>query len=199
MMILYSGTTDPFSQRCRHVIYEKGVDCRIVDVDLGNKPKELAAMNPYDQVPVLVERDLVLYESNIINEYIDARYLNPQLMPEDPKLRATTRLGLFRFEKELFANVQAIETGSQKAADRGRSIVRDNLSQLAPVFNKQKFILGDKFSMLDVAIAPLLWRLDHYEVQMPAHCAPLIAYAQRLFDRPAFIEALTPSERAMRR
>ena len=199
MMILYSGTTDPFSQRCRHMIYEKGVDCRIVDVDLANKPEELAVMNPYNEVPMLVERDLVLYESNIINEYIDARYLNPQLMPEDPKLRATTRLGLFRIEKELFSNVQAIETGSQKAVDSGRTIVRDNLSQLAPVFNQQKFILGDKFSMLDVAIAPLLWRLNHYEVRLPAHCAPLIAYSQRLFDRPAFIEALTPSERAMRR
>jgi len=198
MMTLYSGTTDPFSQRCRQVVYEKQVDCRIVDVDLESKPEELAIMNPYQQFPILVERDLVLYESNIINEYIDARYLNPQLMPDDPKLRATTRMGLFRFEKELFANIEAIETGSQKSADRGRGIVRDNLAQLAPAFVKQKFILGDKFSMLDVAIGPLLWRLDHYDVKMPANCAPLIAYAQRLFERPAFIEALTPSERAMR-
>jgi RNA polymerase-associated protein len=199
MMTLYSGTTDPFSQRCRNVLCEKNVDCRIVDVDVRNKPETLVAMNPYNQVPVLVERDLILYESNIINEYIDGRYLNPQLMPDDPRLRATTRLLLYRFEKELFANIEAIEHGGEKAAERGRGIVRENLAQIAPVFNKQRFMLGERFSMADVAIAPLLWRLEHYAVQMPSQSAPLLAYAQRLFSRPAFIDSLTPSERAMRR
>jgi RNA polymerase-associated protein len=199
MMTLYSGTTDPFSQRCRNVLYEKGMDFQIIDVDMYNKPEDLAVMNPYNQVPVLVERDLVLYESNIINEYIDDRFPHPQLMPADPVMRARARLFLFRFEKELFAHIEAIEKGSQKSAEKARSVIRDNLSQIAPVFAKQKYMLGEEFSMLDVAIAPLLWRLDYYDIQMPKQCAPLMKYAERLFSRPAFIESLTPSEKVMRK
>lgn len=199
MMTLYSGTTDPFSQRCRNVLYEKGMDFQIIDVDMYNKPEDLAVMNPYNQVPVLVERDLVLYESNIINEYIDDRFPHPQLMPADPVMRARARLFLFRFEKELFSNIEAIEKGSQKAAEKARSVIRDNLAQIAPVFSKQKHMLGEDFSMLDVAIAPLLWRLDYYDIQMPKQCAPLMKYAERLFSRPAFIESLTPSEKVMRK
>ena len=100
MMTLYSGTTCPFSQRCRIVLYEKGMDFQIHDVDLFNKPEDLAVMNPYNRTPVLVERDLILYESNIINEYIDDRFPHPQLMPADPVMRARARLFLFRFENE---------------------------------------------------------------------------------------------------
>jgi RNA polymerase-associated protein len=199
MMTLYSGTTCPFSQRCRIVLYEKGMDFQIIDVDLHNKPEDLAVMNPYNRTPVLVERDLILYESNIINEYIDDRFPHPQLMPADPVMRARARLFLFRFEQELFAHVEAIESGTQKQADRARQIIRDNLTQIAPVFVKQKYMLGDEFSMLDVAIAPLLWRLDFYGVQLAKPAAPLMKYAERLFSRPAYIEALTPSEKVMRK
>ncbi|MCA3129768.1 MAG: glutathione S-transferase N-terminal domain-containing protein [Betaproteobacteria bacterium] len=199
MMTLYSGTTCPFSQRCRIVLYEKGMDFQIVDVDLFNKPEDLAVMNPYNRTPVLVERDLILYESNIINEYIDDRFPHPQLMPADPVTRARARLFLFRFEHELFVNIEPLEKGNQKAADKARQSVRDSLTQIAPVFTKQKFMLGDEYSMLDVAIAPLLWRLDYYGVQLPKTAAPLLKYAERLFSRPAFIEALTPAEKVMRK
>jgi len=101
MMTLYSGTTCPFSHRCRIVLYEKGMDFQILDVDLMNKPEDLAVMNPYNRTPVLVERDLILYESNIINEYIDERFPHPQLMPADPVMRARARLILFRMENEI--------------------------------------------------------------------------------------------------
>jgi stringent starvation protein A len=199
MMTLYSGTTCPFSHRCRIVLYEKGMDFQIIDVDLFNKPEDLAALNPYNQTPVLVERDLILYESNIINEYIDERFPHPQLMPPDPVMRARARLFLYRFEKEMFDHLDTIEDGTQRSADKARAVIRDNLSTIAPVFSRQKFMLGDEFSMLDVAIAPLLWRLDHYAIQLPKQAAPLMKYAERLFSRPAFIEALTPSEKVMRR
>src|SRR5450631_4653033 len=125
MMTLYSGITDPFSHRCRIVLYEKGMDFEIIDVDLMNKPEDLAVMNPYNRTPVLVERDLVLYESNIINEYIDERFPHPQLMPADPVMRARARLFLFRFEVELFSQVEAIEHGVPKAADKARAVIRD--------------------------------------------------------------------------
>jgi len=199
MMTLYSGTTCPFSQRCRNVLYEKGMDFQIVDVDLQNKPEDLAVMNPYNQVPVLVERDLMLYESNIINEYIDDRFPHPQLMPADPVMRARARLFLFRFEHEMFTHVETLEKGNQRFVDKARVAIRDNLAQIAPVFTKQKYMLGDEFSMLDVAIVPLLWRLDYYDVQLPKQAAPLMKYAERLFSRPAFIDSLTASEKVMRK
>jgi stringent starvation protein A len=199
MMTLYSGTTDPFSQRCRIVLFEKGMDFQVIDVDVFNIPEDLAVINPYSKVPVLVERDLVLYEANIINEYIDERFPHPQLMPPDPVMRARARLFLHRFENELYCHIDAIEHAAQKVADKARMAVRDNLTQIAPVFVKQKYMLGDEFSMLDVAIAPLLWRLDHYGIQLGKEAAPLMKYAERLFSRPAYIEAMTPAEKAMRR
>ena len=204
MMVLYSGTTCPFSQRCRFVLFEKGMDFEIRDVDLYNKPEDISIMNPYGQVPVLVERDLILYESNIINEYIDERFPHPQLMPADPVMRARTRLFLFNFERELFVHVQTLERrdhdkDTARTMERARTQIRARLTQLTPIFVKNRFMLGDEFSMLDVAMAPLLWRLDHYSIEMPKTAAPLMKYAERIFSRPAYIEALTPSEKVMRR
>ncbi|HJD45121.1 MAG TPA: glutathione S-transferase N-terminal domain-containing protein [Candidatus Paenalcaligenes intestinipullorum] len=202
MMVLYSGTTCPFSQRCRFVLFEKGMDFEIRDIDLYNKPEDISVMNPYGQVPILVERELVLYESNIINEYIDERFPHPQLMPADPTMRARTRLFLYNFERELFSHVSVLEdrrNTDTKAQDKARTQIRDHLSQLAPLLTKNKFLLGEEFTMLDVALAPLLWRLDHYGITLPKTAAPLQKYAERVFSRPAFIEALTPSEKVMRR
>ena len=198
MMRLYSGTTCPYSHRCRIVLYEKGMDFEVIDVDLMSRAEDIAVINPYNKVPVLVERDLVLYEANIINEYIDERFPHPQLMPPDPVMRGRARLFLHRFEQELYSHVGAIEQGG-KTADKARAVIRDNLTQLAQILTRQKFSLGDEFSMLDVAIAPLLWRLEHYGIQMGKDAAPLMKYAERLFSRQGFIDALTPSERAMRK
>lgn len=199
MMNLYSGTTDPFSHRCRIVLYEKGMDFQVIDVDLFSKPEDIAVINPYNRVPVLVDRDLVLYESNIINEYIDERFPHPQLMPPDPIMRARARQLLHSLEHELFSHIDALEKNQKGVVDKARVHVRDQLIQLAPMFTKQKFMLGDEFSMLDVAIAPLLWRLEHYAIELPKSVAAIQKYAERIFSRQGFIDALTPSERAMRR
>ena len=99
----------------------------------------------------------------------------------------------------MFSHIETIEKGTQKQGDKGRAVIRDNLTQIAPVFAKQKFMLGEEFTMLDVAIAPLLWRLDHYGIKLGKTAAPLMKYAERIFSRPAFIEALTPSEKVMRK
>src|SRR5213592_2721888 len=127
MMVLYSGTTCPFSQRCRLVLFEKGMDFEVRDVDLFNKPEDISTMNPYGQVPILVERELILYESNIINEYIDERFPHPRLM-------------LFNFEKELFVHVHTLESerakGNDKSHDKARAEIRDRLTTLAPLFLK---------------------------------------------------------------
>ena len=198
MMNLYSGTTCPFSHRCRIVLYEKQMDFQVIDVDLFNKPEDIAVINPYNRVPVLVDRDLVLYESNIINEYIDERFPHPQLMPPDPIMRARARQLLFTMEQELFSHIDVLEK-NLKSAEKSRTHVRDRLTELAPIFAKQKHMLGEEFSMLDVAIAPLLWRLDHYGIELGKAAAPLMKYAERIFSRQGFIDALTPSEKIMRR
>lgn len=197
-MRLYSGTVCPYSHRCRIVLYEKGMDFEIIDVDQMDKSEDVAAINPYNKVPVLVERDLILTEANIINEYIDERFPHPQLMPADPVMRGRARLFLHRFEQELYSNVNIIQQGG-KSADKARAIIRDNLTQLSQILSKQKYLLGSEFSMLDVAVAPLLWRLDHYGIQMGKEAAPLMKYSERLFARQGFIDSLTPAERAMRK
>lgn len=199
MMKLYSGTVDPYSHRCRIVLFEKGMDFEVIDVDLANKPEDLAILNPHNAVPVLVERDLVLTEANIINEYIDERFPHPQLMPPDPVMRARARLFLYDFERQLFDHIKDIEIGDDAKADKARLTIRDNLTQIVPIFSRQQYLLGDDFSMLDVAIAPLLWRLGHYGIELPNQASPLLKYAERLFSRPLYADAMTPSEKAMRK
>ena len=201
MMTLYSGITCPFSHRCRFVLFEKGMDFEIKDIDTFNKPEDLAVINPYNQVPVLVERDLILYESNIINEYLDERFPHPQLMPADPVMRGRGRLVLFRLEKELFVHVATLENQAATAKEqaKAREAIAQGLTMIAPAYAKNKYVLGDDFSMIDVALAPLLWRLEHYDIKLGKSAAPLRKSAERIFQRPAFAEALTPAEKAMRK
>ena len=199
MMTLYSGSTDPYSHRCRIVLFEKDMDFEVIDVDMHNKPEEIASISASGKMPVLVERDLVLTESNIINEYIDERFPHPQLMPPDPVMRARARLVLFNFEHDLFTHVNTLEHSLGKGSDKARQEIRDSLSQLTPILTKQKYLMNDEFSMLDVAIAPLLWRLEHYGIELPKVAAPVLKYRERLFSRPAFINALTPTEKALRK
>ena len=198
MMRLYSGTVCPYSHRCRIVLFEKGMDFEVIDVDLMDKSEDLAIISPGNKVPVLVERDLILTEANIINEYIDERFPHPQLMPADPVMRGRARLFLHRFEQELYSNVNVIMQGG-KSPDKARASIRDNLTQLSQILSKQKFLLGAEFSMLDVAVAPLLWRLEHFGIQLGKDAVPMMKYAERLFSRQGFIDSLTPAERAMRK
>jgi RNA polymerase-associated protein len=174
------------------------MDFEVIDVDLMDKLDDLSAISPGGKVPVLVERDLVLTEANIINEYIDERFPHPQLMPADPVMRGRARLFLYRFEQELYSHVNVIMQNG-KSMDKSRANIRDSLTQLAQILNKQKFLLGNDFSMLDVAIAPLLWRLEHYGIQLGRDAVPLLKYSERLFSRQGFIDSLTPAERAMRK
>jgi RNA polymerase-associated protein len=195
---LYSGSTCPFSHRCRIVLFEKQMDFQLVDVDLLTNSDDIAIINPYTKVPALVYSDLVLHDANIIGEYLDERFPHPQLMPPDIQSRARARQMLFTMEKEIFGHIDSLEKNG-KTAEKSRSHVRDRLIQLSGALMKQKYILGDGFSMLDVAIAPLLWRLDHYGITLPKSAVPLMKYANRVFSHQGFIDALTPAEKAMRR
>ena len=194
MMVLYSGTTDPFSHRCRFVLFEKGMDFEIRDVDMFNIPAEVRAMAPYGTVPVLNERDLILYEANVIDEYIDERFPHPQLMPPDPITRARTRMFIYGFERELYQPVRVLE--NHAASEEAREAARKSISAQLQQFSGH---LGEDFSMLDICIAPLLWRLDYYKIELPKTAKAIQIYAERVFSRPAFMESMTPSEKVMRR
>ena len=198
MMKLYSNSTDPFSHRCRIVLFEKGMDFEVIDVDLSNKPEDLSILSPYSDSPVLVERDLVLTDANIINEYIDERFPHPQLMPADPVMRARARLFLKDFESQLFIHMKALESNEKSKKDAAKKIVTETLIQLTPIITKQEYLLHEEYSMLDVAMAPLLWRIDHYEIKLPNSCSPLLKYADKIFKRPLFDEAMSPAENSMR-
>ncbi len=200
MMNLYSGSVDPFSHRCRIVLYEKGMDFEVTDVDLLDKQADVARINPYGRVPVLVDRELVLFEPNIINEYIDERFPHPQLMPPDPILRARARQLLQTLENELFRHMRVLEEAQEEASrEQARQTIRDQLVQLAPILNRQKYLFGEDYSMIDVAMAPLLWRLEHYGIALPAAASPIMKYAERLFSHQGFIDALSPAEKLMRK
>ena len=197
IMTLYAGTVDPYSHRTRIVLYEKDVECQIVEVDVNRKPRELADLNPYNQVPTLVDRDLVLYESNVINEYLDERLPHPPLMPVDPVSRARARLMLLRFDRDWYDLLAQITDGDKKTAQRARGIIRDGLSVISPVFKDQAYVLGEEFSLVDCALAPLLWRLGHYGIELPRQAKPILDYAERLFARKAFKLSLTEPEKEL--
>lgn len=198
IMTLYAGTADPYSHRTRIVLFEKDVECQIIEVDVSKKPRELADLNPYNQVPTLVDRDLVLYESNIINEYLDERLPHPPLMPVDPVSRARARLMLLRFDRDWYSLIPEITGGDKRAAQRARTVIRDGLSVISPIFKDQPFVLGEECSLVDCALAPLLWRLDVYGIELPRQAKPVLDYAERLFARKAFRLSLTEAEKEMR-
>ena len=198
MMKLYSHSTNPLSHRCRIVLFEKGMDFEVIDVDMDNKPDELTTLSPYVDSPVLIERNLVLTDPNIINEYIDERFPHPQLMPPDPIMRARARLFLKDFENQLFIHMTDLEGADTAKKNKAIKNITEGLLQLVPILNKQPYLLYDEYSMLDVAMAPLLWRLDHYGIKLPTSAKPLMKYADSLFNRPLFDEAMTPAEKAMR-
>ena len=198
MMKLYSNSIDPFSHRCRIVLFEKGMDFEVIDVDLDNKSEDMAILSPYSDSPVLEERDLILTDPNIINEYIDERFPHPQLMPADPVMRARARLFLKDMENELFIHMKDLESKETKKRESAKKIVTNTLIMLSPILDKQLFLLHDEYSMLDVAMAPLLWRLDHYGIKLGNQSKALLKYADKIFTRPLFDEAMSPAEKAMR-
>ncbi len=201
-IILYSADHCPFSHRCRLLFCEKGMEPELRQVDLGRKPEELLAHNPLGQVPVLIDGGLRLHESNIINEYLNDRFPHPQLMPADIVLRAKVRLMMHQLETMVFPHVQTLEkkkTGKSRRQQAAKHIREVLIGLSADMPKNSKYIVDKEFTMLDVAIAPLLWRLQNYKIELPPKTAVLRKYAERVFSRPSFIESLTVSEKAMKR
>ncbi len=198
VMSMFSDDTDIHSHRVRIVLAEKGINVEIVSVDPSNLPEDLIDLNPYNSVPTLVDRELVLYGSQVIMEYLDERFPHPPLMPVDPVSRATVRLMLYRFERDLYTYQETILNGSDKAATKARKELKENLVVISPLFEGKPFFMSDEPTLMDATLGALLWRLPALSISLPKQAAPLLDYAERLFGREAFQESLTDAEREMR-
>jgi RNA polymerase-associated protein len=197
VMTLFSSPTCPESHRVRMVLAEKGITVEILDVDPGNKSEDLIDLNPYNTVPTLVDRELVLYDPRAIMEYLDERFPHPPLMPVDPVSRARTRLALYRIEKDWYELVPALESRGEKTSSKARKMLRDSLTASAEVFSARPFFLSDEFSLVDATIIPILWRLKHYRVDLPRQAKPVMQYAERMFQRESFQASLSEAEQEM--
>ena len=198
VMTLFSSDSDPYSHSVRIVMAEKGINHETQPVDLDNKPTELQDMNPYDEVPTLVDRDLVLYESRIIMEYLDERFPHPPLMPVDPVSRARNRLFLHRVYKDWYSLFDEVMWATKNKAAKARTALAESLAITAPIFSQKPFFMSEEFTLVDCAIAPLLWRLPVSNVNLSDKAAPLLEYADRLFAREGFQASLTEQEKEMR-
>ncbi|QHM73654.1 stringent starvation protein SspA [Mixta intestinalis] len=199
VMTLFSGPTDIFSHQVRIVLAEKGVSVEIEQVEMDNLPQDLIDLNPYRTVPTLVDRELTLYESRIIMEYLDERFPHPPLMPVYPVARGESRLMMHRIEQDWYSLMRTIETGSGQQVENARKQLREELLAIAPLFTRTPFFLSEEFSLVDCYLAPLLWRLPLLGVELVGSgTKELKGYMTRVFERDSFLASLTEAEREMR-
>lgn len=193
-MRLYCDVSCIQSHRVRLLLSEKKIDFEVELVDPDNAPEDLIHLNPYCSLPTLVDRDLVLYDTRVITDYIDERYPHPPFMPIDPVSRAKARLTLYRIEKDWYSLVPALVGGQAAQKEQARKMMRDSFMASAELFSLKEFFLSDDYSLLDVTVAPLLWRFKQYGVTLPESARVIDEYAQRIFARPQFQTSLTEIE-----
>ncbi len=198
LMTMYSGADDIYSHQVRIVLAEKGVNFETIEVTDDYKPEDLMDLNPYNTVPTLVDRELVLFEARIIMEYLDERFPHPPLMPVYPVARARSRLMMHRVEKDWYSLINVINRGKEKEAERARKELKESLITLAPVFSETPFFLSEEFSLVDCCLAPLLWRLKSMNIELTGRGAKEVqGYMERLFERDSFQASLTSTEREL--
>lgn len=196
----YSDPADHYSHRVRLVLAEKNVLVEIIDVEPGRCPAALADVNPYSSVPTLVDRDLALYESTVVMEYLDERYPHPPLLPAYPVARGNSRLLIHRIQRDWCRLVDAILDVRQKDAVRAqaRKELRESLTGVSPLFAEKQFFLSDEMSLVDCCLLPILWRLPVLGIELPRPAKPLLDYMDRHFAREGFQASLSAAERNMR-
>jgi RNA polymerase-associated protein len=200
-MTFFSDNTSHYSHRVRIVLAEKGVTVDMVEVDGAHPPAELAEVNPYNSLPTLVDRDLVLYESKVMMEYLDERFPHPPLLPVYPVARAESRLYIHRIEKDWCSLVDAIlNTRSDNVIKKSTKELRESIMGIAPIFAEKPFFMSEEFTLVDCCIAPVLWRLPSLgvDIRPGKQSKPLLDYMDRLFKRDSFQESLSEQEREMR-
>ncbi|HEX5057234.1 MAG TPA: glutathione S-transferase N-terminal domain-containing protein [Gammaproteobacteria bacterium] len=197
-MTLYSEPDSPLSHRTRIVLAEKDIAVEVLDVDPANKPEDLLALNPYEIMPTLVDRELTLYDSRVIMEYLDERFPHPPLLPVDPVSRARCRLALYRVEQDWYTLLRDIEGGGESDKQKARKYLRESVLSIGPIVEKMPYFMYEEFTIVDCTIAPVLWRLNHYGIELPPQSKAVFKYAERLFARPSFKSSLSDLEKQMR-
>jgi len=200
-MTFYSDGNDHYSHRVRVVLAEKGVAVEIIDVDPNNKPEDLADLNPYNSLPTLLDRELVLYEPNVMMEYLDERFPHPPLLPVYPVERAKSRLWMHRIQKDWCSLVDTVLAGKgrETTITKARKELRESLITVAPIFSEMPYFMSEEFTLVDCCIAPILWRLPQLDIELPeAQAKPLLEYMDRLFARETFQTSLSEAEQDMR-
>ena len=197
-MNLYTTASSIECHRTRIVLNEKDIVHEVILVDPKKLPEDLIDLNPYGSLPTLVDRELVLYNSRVIMEYLEERFPHPPLMPVGPVLRAQTRLALFQVEHDWYPLIDIIETKGEKAVAKAKKDLTESIASVAEIFSAMPFFLSEDFSLVDASVAPILWRLRHYGIELPKEANAINAYAERLFDREGFILSLTEAERELR-
>lgn len=197
VMTLYSDKMDPIGHAARIVLAEKDINVDVQYIDAGDPPVELREMNPYTDTDTLTlaDRDLVLYELQVIMEYLDERFPHPPLMPVDPVARATSRQLCFRVRRDIYTPLADLSGDNEIASANARKVLRDNLTAIAGAFTQKPYFMSDEYSLVDCCLAPVLWRLPHLGIKLPAAAKPLQKYAERLFERPGFRKSLSGAER----
>jgi RNA polymerase-associated protein len=199
VMTLFSSADSPQSHRVRMVLAEKGIGVEVVEVGSDVVLEDLVDLNPYGSVPTLVDRDLVLYNAQIIMEYLDDRYPHPPLMPVDPVARARAKLYVYRMERDWYGLLDAFKSGDEGQAAHAGKTIRDGLTVIAPIFEQKPFFMSDELTLADCTLLPLLWRLPLYDIELPPEAKAVIKYAERLFARATFKRSLSAAEKELRR
>lgn len=200
-MTFFSDPRDHYSHRVRMVLAEKGVAVEIVDADGRNLPEDVAELNPYQTLPTLLDRELVLYESTVIMEYLDERFPHPPLLPVYPVARAQSRLMMHRIRKDWCARLDLLMAGKgrETTLEKARKELRESLLAVSPIFAEKPFFMSEEFTLVDCCVAPILWRLPEAGIEMPdRQTRPLKRYMQRVFERDTFQASLTEAEMEMR-
>ena len=200
-MTFFSDNTSQYSHRVRIVLAEKGVTVDLIEADAAHPPAELADLNPYNSLPTLVDRDLVLYESKVMMEYLDERFPHPPLLPVYPVARAESRLYIHRIEKDWCSLVDSIlHSRSDNVVKKATKELRESLMGISPIFAEKPFFMSEEFTLVDCCLAPILWRLPSLgiDIRSSKQSKPLLAYMDSLFNRESFQESLSEQEREMR-
>src|SRR5215468_5149513 len=197
VLTLYSSRDSVHCHRVRLVLAAKGVVYDLVPVNPDSPPEDLLDLNPYNSVPTLVDRDLVLYDTGVICEYLDERYPHPPLMPVDPLSRARLRLAIVRIERDWLSIVSQV-LGGGRPAETARKRLREALLAALPLFKAAKFFLNPELSLADCALAPLIWRLQQLGVVLPREAHIIADYGERIFRNPGFTRSLTAEEKLLR-
>ncbi|MNM47896.1 Stringent starvation protein A [compost metagenome] len=185
----------------RLVLAEKGVSVQLIDVDPARLPPKLAEVNPYGSVPTLVDRDLALYESTVVMEYLEERYPHPPLMPVYPVARGNSRLLMHRIQRDWCALADTVldPRSSEAARTEARKALRESLTGVSPLFGEFACFMSDEQSLVDCCLLPILWRLPVLGIELPRQAKPLLDYMERQFAREPFQASLSSVEREMRK